>query len=72
MNYEVDESQNEYIPDAIGCAVRNTIAKELDRKRKLGLPTVFGKDRKVSVMIGGKIIKERKYEERTSKRENKY
>jgi len=44
----------------------------LDRKRKLGLPTVFGKDRKVSVMIGGKIIKERKYEERTSKRENKY
>ncbi len=66
MSYKVQEPQVEYIADAVDLAVKSAIAKELERKRKLGLPIVFGKDGKVIVMVGDNVIEERPYSQQAN------
>jgi hypothetical protein len=65
MSLKVRELKAEYIPDQVDLAVKAAIAEELDRKRKLGLPMVFGIDGKVVVMIGDTIVEEKPYESGT-------
>ena len=40
---QIREPAAEYITDKIYLAAKAAIAEELDRKRKLGLPIVFGR-----------------------------
>jgi predicted ABC-type ATPase len=61
----IKEPEGEYVPDKIDLLVKAAIVEELDRKRKLGLPIVFGADGKVIVMIGDKIVEERPYDTRS-------
>lgn len=68
MTHKVKEPEPEYLPDAIDRAVQRAIAKELDRKRKLGLPIVIGRDGKVVIMVGDKVVAERAYGEQPEKR----
>ncbi|MBS4028735.1 MAG: zeta toxin family protein [Ignavibacteriales bacterium] len=64
MTYKVEEPKQEYIADKIDIGVKTAIAEELERKRKLGLPIVFGKDGKIIVMIGDRVVEERVYEKK--------
>jgi predicted ABC-type ATPase len=61
MKRHIREPEKEYVANKVDLAVKAAIAEELDRKRKLGLPMVFGGDGKVIVMIGDKIVEERPY-----------
>lgn len=63
MQYKIKEPTQEYLADKIDIGVKVAIADELERRRKLGLPIVFGKDGKIITMIDGKIVKEREYAE---------
>lgn len=62
MKSRIRESEGEYVADKIDLAVKAAVAEELERRRKLGLPIVFGKDGKVVVMVGDKVVEERPYE----------
>ena len=66
MNYKVQEPQAEYVVDSVDRAVIAAVAKELDRKRKLGLPIVVGGGDRVLIMIGDKVVEEIPYSERTN------
>jgi predicted ABC-type ATPase len=59
MSYKVEEPKIEYVADKIDIGVKTAIAEELERRRKLGLPIVFGKDGKIITMIGDTIVEER-------------
>ena len=61
MKNKIQEPQQEYVADRMDAVVKKAVADELERKRKLGLPIVFGKDGKVVVMIGDKIVEEIPY-----------
>lgn len=65
MGGRIHEPEAKYTANKIDLAVKAAVAEELDRKRKLGLPMVFGKDGKVVVMVGDKIIEEKPYERQT-------
>jgi predicted ABC-type ATPase len=62
MSYKVEEPKSEYVADRIDIGVKTAIAEELERRRKLGLPIVFGKDGKIITMIGDTIVEEREYQ----------
>ncbi|MEX2089678.1 MAG: zeta toxin family protein [Bacteroidota bacterium] len=59
MKGQIREPEGEYSADKIFLAAKAAIQEELDRKRKLGLPIVFGKDGKIIVMVGEKVVKEK-------------
>lgn len=61
MKSQVREPEEQYVADKIFLAAKAAVAEELDRKRKLGLPIVFGDGSKVIVMIGDKIVEEIPY-----------
>ncbi len=61
MSSQVREPEEEYVPNKIDLAVKAAVADELERKRKLGLPIVIGRDGKVIIMIGDKVVEEIEY-----------
>lgn len=65
MPDRIHEPEAKYTANKIDLAVKAAVAEELDRKRKLGLPMVFGRDGKVVIMVGDTIVAERAYERQT-------
>lgn len=63
MEKQLREPEGEYTANRIDLAAKAAIAEELERKRKLGLPIVFGRDGKIVIMVGDTVVEERPYSE---------
>ena len=61
MSSQVREQEEDYTANKIDLAAKAAVADELERKRKLGLPIVIGRNGKVVIMIGDKVVEEIEY-----------
>lgn len=69
MKGQIRAPEAEYVANKIDLAAKAAVAEELERKRKLGLPIVFGRDGKVVVMVGDRVVEERPYGQRTTEKD---